>query len=284
VFFFTLAESGSPKTLPLVTIRAQIARARYGGLLMISSLCCAGCATDPDPATTAPTSKFRSAEHGWLDISGFMDADYGFLPMMLPIREPAVGYGAAAGPAFISKAPGASRPNVTVVGGLATENGSWGALAGDSRDWSHGRPQTPVGTVHAGVNLDFCGIGRNDALTEQPLRDKLEPKGAMAQAKYRTGDAPPRAPHLPEVSRIAKVGAVNPSFSFDTRDNIFTPTRGTCLEPAAGISSQALGGDGEFQRLQILAIQYVPSHPRLFLGLRGQERSGHLHHNRDVHG
>ncbi len=285
----TLVESGSPERPPLITYSHAIARSRCGWLLMISLLWCACCAADQDAATNAPTSKFRSAEDGWLDIGGFIEADYGFLPVVLPISEPAVGYGAAAGPAFIRKAPGASRPNVTVVGGLATENGSWGALAGDSRYWLDGRLQTLVGAVYASVNLDFYGIGRNDALSAQPLRYNLEPKGAMAQAKYRIGesplwaglaygfvstevtfDAPPGTPNLPDLSGISKVGAVNLSFSFDTRDNIFTPTRGTYLEAGVGISSQALGGDSEFQRLQILAIQYVPLHPRLSLGLRGQ--------------
>ena len=50
----------------------------------------------PPHSTTAP-SKFRSAEDGWLDVSGFLDEKYGFLPVVIPITEPAVGYGAAAG-------------------------------------------------------------------------------------------------------------------------------------------------------------------------------------------
>ena len=50
-------------------------------------------------ATNAP-SRFRSAEDGWLDVSGFLDEEYGFLPVVLPITEPAVGYGAAGGLMF----------------------------------------------------------------------------------------------------------------------------------------------------------------------------------------
>ncbi len=243
----------------------------------------------PTCAQDSGGSKFRSAEDGWPDISGFIDADYGFLPVVLPISEPAVGSGAAAGPAFFSKSAGASRPNVTVVGGLATENGSWGAFAGDSRYWLDGQLQTLVGAVYASMNLDYYGIGRTDMLADHPLRYNLEPKGALAQAKYRIGDsplwaglaygfistevkfdAPPGTPNLPDLSNISKIGVLNPSFSFDTRDNIFTPTRGTYLEAGVGISSQALGGDRDFQRLQILEMQYVPLHPRLSLGLRGQ--------------
>ena len=87
-------------------------------------------APQPQPAP-ASSSKFRSPDDGWLDISGFLDEKYGFLPVVLPITEPAVGYGAAAGLAFISSPlgdaeAGHGRPNITMVGGLATENGSRG--------------------------------------------------------------------------------------------------------------------------------------------------------------
>jgi len=233
--------------------------------------------------TNAP-SKFRSAEDGWLDISGFLDADFGFLPVVLPISEPAVGYGAAAGPAFLSKSPGASRPNVTAVGGLGTQNGTWGVVAADSRYWLDGKLQTLVGAAYASVNLDYYGIGENRTLAEHPLSYNLEPKGGLVQAKYRIGDSDFWAglsyaffstkvsfetstdtSNLPELHGESNVGGVGPSVSFDTRDNIFTPTRGTYAEVLAGLGSQAFGGDGEFQRVQLLAMQYVPLLPRLFL-------------------
>jgi hypothetical protein len=70
---------------------------------------------------------FRSPEDGWLDVSGFLDEKYGFLPVVIPITEPAVGYGAAGGLAFISKPLGGAqeglgRPNITFLGGMGTKN------------------------------------------------------------------------------------------------------------------------------------------------------------------
>src|SRR5215471_17978154 len=78
--------------------------------------------TNSPPETTNSPSRFRSAEDGWLDVSGFLDEKYGFLPVAIPITEPAVGYGAAVGLAFINKPmgearPGFDRPNITLVGG-----------------------------------------------------------------------------------------------------------------------------------------------------------------------
>ena len=72
----------------------------------------------PDPAqrsadVTAPPepalSKFRSPEDGWPDISQFLDARYGSLPVGSLITEPAVGFGAAGGLAFIKQAQGVMR-------------------------------------------------------------------------------------------------------------------------------------------------------------------------------
>ena len=179
----------------------------------------------PSPPVAAESpSKFFSAEDGWLDVSGFLDQRYGFIPLVIPITEPAVGYGAAGVLAFIDKPLGGAqagfgRPNITAVGGLGTENGTWGGMAGDVRHWMDDRLQTLVGVVHASVNLDFYGIGENGALKNNPLTYNLEPSGGVVQAKYRLGrsrvwaglsyalavtqvefDAPATTPGLPDFS------------------------------------------------------------------------------------
>src|SRR5215510_9618359 len=73
------------------------------------------------PAATNAPSKFRSADDSWLDVSGFLDEKYGFLPVAIPITEPAVGYGAAVGLAFLSRPLGEAkegfgRPDITLLG------------------------------------------------------------------------------------------------------------------------------------------------------------------------
>jgi hypothetical protein len=121
-------------------------------------------AITPAPETAPAASKFRSADDGWLDVSGFLDEKYGFLPIVRPITEPAVGYGAFGALAFISQPLGETRagfgrPDITMVGGLGTENGSWGVMAGDVRHWLDDRLQTQAGFVHLSTNLDFHGPG-----------------------------------------------------------------------------------------------------------------------------
>jgi len=246
------------------------------------------------PALTNAPSKFRSAEDGWLDVSGFLDEKYGFLPVAMPITEPAVGYGAAGALAFLSKPlgevrPGFDRPSVTFVGGMGTENGSWGAVAGDVRYWLEDRLQTVAGIVYASVNLDYFGIGDDPRLENHPLHYNLEPKGGMLQGKYRLGasrfwmglsyayastqvsfDAPAGTPGRPDFRRESKVGGLTPSLTYDSRDNIFTPNRGSYVEATAGLFSEALGSDDGFQRPRLIAMQFFPIHPKLTLGLRAE--------------
>lgn len=247
-----------------------------------------------DTGVTNLPSKFRSPDDGWLDISGFLEQKYGFFPLVVPITEPAVGYGAAGGLMFLSKPlpsaeAGLGRPNITMVGGFGTENGTWGALAGDLRYWLDEHLQTLVGFIYSSVNLDFYGLGNDPLLANNPLRYNLEPKGGTARAKYRFGDTriwaglnyaysatevsfdkPPGTPGEPQTRHESNVGGFTPSLTWDTRDNFFTPNRGTYLEASAGFFSPAFGADNDFQRAGLLAMQFVPLSSTLFLGFRAE--------------
>jgi hypothetical protein len=248
----------------------------------------------PASDKTKSPSKIYSSQDGWFDISGFIDEAYGFAPIIMPITEPAVGYGAAGALAFIDKPKGGDakagfgRPNISVLGGLGTENGTWGAFGGDIRQWLDDNLQTQLMLVYASVNLDFYGIGENGILQDHPLKYNLKPAGGMLNARYRLGgsrvwagvsytfaetlvsfDDPPDTPFLPDFESHSRIGGLTPSITYDSRDNIFTPLSGTYIEGTAGLYSQALGGDSEYQLLSLDAIQYLPIYRTLTLGVRG---------------
>jgi Omp85 superfamily domain len=230
---------------------------------------------------------------GWFDVSGFLDEKYGFLPLIIPITEPAVGYGATGALAFLDQPLGETRagfgrPDITIAGGLGTENGTWGVLVGDIRHWLHDQLETQAGFTHLSVNLDFHGLGQDSRLNDHPLHYNLEPTGVTLRVKYRLGqslawvglgyafaatrvtfDAPAGTPGLPEFRRDSKVGGLTPSLTYDARDNLFTPTRGAFVEAVVGVFSPALGGDDAFQRVQLTAMQFVPLVRTLYLGVRG---------------
>jgi outer membrane protein assembly factor BamA len=181
------------------------------------------------------------------------------------------------------------RPNITIVGGLGTENGTRGALAADLRNWFNGRLQTLAGVTYSSINLDFYGIGHDSVLAEDPLRYNLEPTGGLFEGKIRLGswplwigasytyaqtgvrfDAPEGTPGRPETARWSTEAGITPSVTLDTRNNMFTPTRGTYVEARGGLFSPTLGGDDSFQRLRLVAMQFVPFGSRLFFGVRGE--------------
>jgi hypothetical protein len=247
----------------------------------------------PQAAPTGQASKVRSPEDGWFDVSGFLDETYGFIPLIVPITEPAVGLGAAGALVFIDRAPGAAfggleRPNMTAVGGLATDNGTRGLMAGDLRHWRGNRVQTLVAVIDADVNLDFYGIGEDSVLNDDPRSYSLEPLGGGLRAKYRFReshvwggmtyaladtkvrfDEDAAAAGLQDLEGDSRVGGLVPSISYDSRDNIFTPGRGTYFEGSAGFFSPVLGGDDTFQRVSLTYIRYWPIQPRVTLGVRG---------------
>lgn len=244
------------------------------------------------PEGTNTVSKSRSPDDGWLDVSSLLEEKYGFLPIPLIITEPAVGYGGGAGLMFLSKPlpheeDGLGRPNITVVSGFGTENGTWGTFGADLRYWLDQHLQTLVGFVGSSVNLKYYGIGDDPALANNPLQYNLQPKGGTARVKYRFGDSriwaglnyaftatevsfdqPPGTPGEPAFRHESNVGGFTPSFTLDTRDNFFTPNRGTYLEASAGFFAPAFGADEDFQRASLVAMQFIPLGSKLFFGVR----------------
>ena len=71
-------------------------------------------------ATTQPTTQpaapslFRDPVDGAFDVSNFLSTQQGFLPIAVPITEPAVGYGLSPGLSFFHDKPQAiNRPSAS---------------------------------------------------------------------------------------------------------------------------------------------------------------------------
>jgi outer membrane protein assembly factor BamA len=222
-------------------------------------------------------------------MSAFLDEAYGFLPMVIPITEPAVGFGAGAALMFIDKPmadaqAGFGNPNITVAGGLATENGTWGLFAGDIRYWLDDRLQTKAGLINASVNLDYFGNGTGG----KSLSYNLDILGGRVNAMYRLGNSrswagmgyslssttvtfdQPTFTQVPVFKKESRVGGVSPAFGYDSRNTIFTPTEGSFLDAKVGVFSTVLGGDYDYQNLGLIGIHYFPLYPRWTLGVRGE--------------
>src|SRR4029453_14166829 len=82
-------------------------------------------------------ARFFDPGDGQFDLSYFLENPRGFLPIPIVVTEPAVGYGGGGVGMFLrprreAGEEGWARPDISAVGVLATQNGTWGAFAGDA--------------------------------------------------------------------------------------------------------------------------------------------------------
>lgn len=234
----------------------------------------------------------KAPDEGGFDLSKSMDKPFGFVPVVIPITEPTVGFGVAGALVFVKKPvatgeAGFARPNITAVGGAITSNGTRGFLAGDIRNWRKESIQTAFVFGSISANLDFYGLRGNGQEAGSPLRYALKPIGGLALVRFRLGrsrawagvqyalvstrvkfrqqdnaEVPPNEPE-------SRIGGLTGSMSFDSRDGIFTPNRGTYLEASFGTFAPALGGTSSYRNAAGTAIQYLRFGQRVTVGLRG---------------
>jgi outer membrane protein assembly factor BamA len=243
------------------------------------------------PATNAPSSLFRDPLDGWFDASGFLDTRYGFIPIVLPITEPAVGYGGVGGLLFVDRNPTNSygkpvQPNLTGVGGLGTQNGTWGVFGVSSAWWLDGSLHTVVGVTYATVNLKYYGLG-DSSFNNNSIKYTLTPLAGLVEAHYRLGRSPwlaglgyavadtkvsfdgnptPPGVNLPP-SLDSHIGGLKPVVIYDTRDNLFTPTEGIYAKLDTGFYAPAFGSDTGFETVSPLFIFYLPLSSKWTLGV-----------------
>ena len=227
-------------------------------------------------------ARFFDPDDGQLDLSHFLEDARGFLPVPIVVTEPAVGYGGGAAGMFLRPRKeagneGWARPDISVGGGLVTQNGTWAAFAGDSSRFLDGRLRTLVGGGAGQINLDFFGLSDDPSSRDQGVRYSLQFAAFVGQAnwqlapkspwsvgvRYVYANVDPRLrdeplfPGLAERTRVT-VSAPTAIVEFDSRDNIFTPTRGVYAETAYLASREALGATVGFERFDQLLIGWYP--------------------------
>ena len=121
------------------------------------------------------SARFFDPEDGQFDLSYFLENPRGFLPIPIVVTEPAVGYGGGGAGMFLRPRrdagdEGWTRPDISAVGAFATQNGTWGAFAGDTSRWLEGRLRTLVGVGAGQFNLDFFGLGSDPSSLDQGVR------------------------------------------------------------------------------------------------------------------
>lgn len=246
------------------------------------------------PAVSAkPTPAWRDPDDGWVDLSQLLAKPGRFVPVIMPITEPAVGYGVGGAAVFLRPRTGEgtegwTRPNISLAGALYTSNETWGLAAGDSSTWKDGKIDTVVGGGIASVNLKYYGEDKGSKADS--LEYNLKVSGFLTKGRMRFGKghwygglqyafaniesspifsnasspAPPQ-----DFGRTDRLAGPTLALRFDNRNNVLTPTKGVFYEATWAYFDRSFGASLNFQKFEQTAIAYLPFGSRWTLGVRG---------------
>jgi len=229
--------------------------------------------------------KLIDPEDGHLDIGWLITTGHGFLPIALPITEPAVGVGLAGGLVYFhpqdedQKEAGVP-PSLSFAGGAATDNGTWAAFGGHMGIWNEGRTRYLGVLVLADANLTFNGVGKQSgedsvdwnaevAATIQELKFQMAPD-LFVGGRYQYGGVdntfqgaslPPGVEPSAQSSNLAALGL---TLSYDDRDSTFTASEGWFARTSARVFDQAVGSDFDYSRLDLSAYRWWDLDPVVF--------------------
>src|SRR4051812_29527064 len=251
--------------------------------------------TQPTTEPTTQSSLFRDPTDGAFDVSNFLSTRVGFLPIAMPITEPAVGYGLALGLSFFhdkpqvvnypGQPPRVIMPSITMVFGATTESGTWSTGVGHIGVWNNGKIRYVGALGYANLNLDWFGKGdslggssisyTNEVLfLYQKLTFKLGDSDFFIGPQYRLLATDASFAHdasasgIPSPDLESKTSGLGAVLAYDSLDQPFSATRGFRAEVTYSQQAEALGGDFDYGRLNYFGITYVPLGDKFVLGLR----------------
>jgi len=99
------------------------------------------------------------------------------------------------------------------------------------------------------------------------IRDRL--RYAQVSTHVTLNDGNFESGQIPARDQDLRLAALTPSLTLDTRDSFFTPTRGWYVDLSAPLFREALGGDRDFELLNLSAQYFHPLNSSLYLGARG---------------
>jgi hypothetical protein len=246
---------------------------------------------------------FRDPETGQIDLSVWLLDRKGFLPVPIFITEPAVGYGGGIAVAFFresiaeavaqgSKSGHLAPPDVFGGAVAGTENGTRFAGAGGMFSFRDDRWRYRGGVGWTDARLDFYGVGGSLPGGARKIAYELEGLFSTQQALLRLGDSrhflglrwvwldfasllaeEEGEPDDAELEFESRGSALGPSWEFDSRDNIFTPSRGLVAALDSLFYREEVGSDRDFETYRGYVFAYLPLGKPLVLGLRADARA-----------
>lgn len=202
----------------------------------------------------------------------------------LPFRNSQIGWGGALLLGLIHRFDDDTtvKPSTGMVGGLASENGSWGVMAVEVARFKRDTWRVRGLVNYLDLNYDFYGVGidAGEAGRSVPLDQTVFMTGgvllrriagnvylgaSMLWLETTVALRDSLGPGLPPVPDQTKTQLLAPGLNgeFDTRDDDYWPARGSLAELKARFFSTSTGESGAFQRYTLSWSWYN--------GLRGSD-------------
>jgi len=216
-----------------------------------------------------------------LDVSYYLNNLHGVMPVVAPITEPAVGYGAAvAGLYFLPKKKKNGKkfqmPDVAAVAGGYTQNRTWFAGGGYAGFWKddHIRYRGVFG--YADVKLKYYGIGENE-LSENPVQFRLKSYLLLQQIIFRIRNSKfllggkyqfmnttaiffenSQIPGIKPRELKTTNSGIGGIAEYENLNNLFSPSKGLRANITYVQYFEFLGSDGNFGRITAFLHYYQP--------------------------
>jgi len=239
-----------------------------------------------------PEKPFKDTLDNAFDISYYLYNLHGFLPIVSPITEPAVGYGAVGSGLFFipkKKVPEGKYvpPDIVGFAGGYTQNKTWFAGAGYFGFWKDDHIRYRGAGGYGDIHLKYYGKG-DGFLNNNPADFTIKVSALLQQAIFRIGDSnfllggkyifaktkviafeDSKLPWVDpkEFDLInSGIGAIG---EFENFDNIFSPNKGFRINVTYNQFLKGLGSDCNYGTLSTFALYFQPVIPdRWISGLR----------------
>ncbi len=235
---------------------------------------------------------FKDPEDGAFDVSYYLYNLHGFLPIISPITEPAVGYGAAlAGAFFIEKKQKDTvrrfqMPDIVGAAGGYTQNNTWFAGAGYIGFWKQDRIRYRGALGYADVKLKYY-VQEEGFLNEHPVNFRIKPYLLLQQVVFRLKNSnfmiggkyilTLATVTLFDDSDMEWINPKDLDFTnsgigligeFESFDNILSPTKGWRIHVDYTQYAEFLGSDRDYGILRYYTLWYQPVTRTWYSGMR----------------
>jgi hypothetical protein len=240
-------------------------------------------------AKTKQISAFRDSLDGAYDMSDWLVNKKGILVVPTIITEPAVDYGIAGAALYFHSSYSEKKgpPSISGVMGGGTLNGTWAAGVFHLGFWKRDRIRYLGTAARTYVNMGFYGSGNSGLIGIESVNLNLDAWLLIQQIKFRLGesdlfiggryllfntkntfDIPIDIPDFTGSEFSSTLSEASLKFEFDSRNNVFTPTKGFFLGLTGTYSDTWFGGDALYGRIGLTLIGYIPAGNKVYVGLR----------------